>query len=156
MGVVGTSVAVGMRVAVGGAAGVDVGATLAKLVTRGGDGLLRFRLVPSHAIERAAREVERLHPDRLGLTGGGAPELARLLGLDTSPLNEFDAWRAGARALLARQGEPPGERDLLVSLGQLDEGIRHYRRALRSDPEDEAARRALEEALKRVDGEREE
>jgi type II pantothenate kinase len=95
----------------------DVGATLAKLVVRRADGHLGFRLVPSHAIEQAAREVEQLLPDRLGLTGGGAPELARLLGLDTDPVSEFDAWRVGSRALLARQGEPPGERDLLVSLG---------------------------------------
>jgi type II pantothenate kinase len=105
------------RRAGGNALGVDVGATLAKLVTRAGDGPLRFRFVPSQAIERAAREVERLGPDRLGLTGAGAPELARLLGLDTTPLNEFDAWRVGARALLARQGVPLGERDLVVSLG---------------------------------------
>ena len=90
----------------------DVGATLAKLVVRRADGRLGFRLVPSHAIEQAAREVERLLPDRLGLTGGGAPELARLLGFDTDPVREFDAWRVGSRALLARQGEPPGERDV--------------------------------------------
>ena len=99
------------------AAAADVGATLAKLVVRRADGRLGFRLVPSHAIEQAAREVEQLLPDRLGLTGGGAPELARLLGFDTDPVNEFDAWRVGSRALLARQGEPAGERDLLVSLG---------------------------------------
>jgi type II pantothenate kinase len=37
--------------------------------------------------------------------------------LDTAPVGEFEAWRLGARALLARQGEPPGDRDLLVSLG---------------------------------------
>ena len=96
---------------------VDVGATLAKLVLRRGDGRLAFRILPSHAIEQAAREVEQLLPDRIGLTGGGALELARLLGLDTEPVGEFAAWRVGSRALLARQGKPPGERDLLVSLG---------------------------------------
>ena len=98
-------------------AGADVGATLAKLVVRDGDGSLRFRLLPSYAIEQVAREVEQLRPSRLGLSGGGAARLDRLLSLDTVAVREFDAWRVGARALLARQGEPPGERDLLVSLG---------------------------------------
>jgi type II pantothenate kinase len=98
-------------------AGADVGASLAKLVVRDADGSLHFRLVPSHAIEQVAREVEELRPSRLGLTGGGAARLAGRLSLDTARVGEFDAWRLGARALLARQGEPQGERDLLVSLG---------------------------------------
>jgi type II pantothenate kinase len=97
---------------------VDVGATLAKLASRADDGSLSFRVLPSHGIERAAREVETLAPARLGLTGGGATALARhLSSLDTVPVGEFDAWWAGTRALLRRQGEPSGERDLLVSLG---------------------------------------
>jgi len=98
-------------------AGADVGATLAKLVVRDGDGSLHFRSVPSNAIEQVAREVEQLRPSRLGLSGGGATRLGQLLTLDTVAVGEFDAWRIGARALLARQGEPRGERDLLVSLG---------------------------------------
>ncbi len=98
-------------------AGADVGATLAKLAVRADDGSLRLHIVPSHAIERAAREVERLGPTRLGLTGGGAPDLERLVSLDTVPVSEFEAWHAGARELLQRQGEPPGERDLLVAIG---------------------------------------
>jgi type II pantothenate kinase len=96
---------------------VDVGASLTKLAVRRRNGDLDFRLIPSHAIERAAREVESLGPECLGLTGGGAPGLSRLLGLDTAPVNEFDALREGARLLLERQGEAPAERDLLVSLG---------------------------------------
>jgi type II pantothenate kinase len=99
------------------AAGVDVGATLAKLAVRGGDGQLGFRLLPSHGIERAAREVEHLRPARLGMTGGGASELARRIGTEAKVVNEFEAWRIGARVLLARQGETPATRDLLVSLG---------------------------------------
>lgn len=98
-------------------AGADVGATLAKLVVRTADGGLHFRLIPSHAIEQVAREVEELRPSRLGLTGGGATRLAGRLSLDTAAVGEFDAWRLGAGALLARQGEPRCERDLLVSLG---------------------------------------
>ncbi len=98
-------------------AGVDVGATLAKLVVRSADGSLQLRIIPSHAIERAAREVEELAPARLGLTGGGAAELERLVSLDTVPVNEFEAWREGTRGLLSRQGESPDGRDLLVVVG---------------------------------------
>jgi type II pantothenate kinase len=97
--------------------GVDAGATLAKLAIREPSGELGFRIVPSYAIERAAREVEAQTPDPVGLTGAGAPRLRDLLGLDTTPVPEFEAWRAGAGALLARQGAAPTERDLLVSLG---------------------------------------
>jgi type II pantothenate kinase len=97
--------------------GVDAGATLAKLAIRKASGELAFRIIPSYAIERAAREVESLAANRVGLTGAGAPQLRLLLGLDTTPVSEFDAWRAGAEALLARQGAAPVERDLLVSLG---------------------------------------
>lgn len=97
--------------------GVDIGATLAKLAIRKASGELAFRIVPSYAIERAAREVESLAVNRVGLTGAGAPQLRLLLGLDTTPVSEFDAWRAGAEALLERQGAAPIERDLLVSLG---------------------------------------
>ena len=96
---------------------MDVGATLAKLAIRNPAGELRFRIVPSYAIEQAAQEVESLGPDTAGLTGAGAPQLRHLLSLDTTAVSEFDAWSAGARALLARQGAAPTRRDLLVSLG---------------------------------------
>lgn len=98
-------------------AGADVGATLAKLAVRDGNGSLHFRLVPSQGIEQVAREVEELRATRIGLTGGGASQLAGRLNLDTVAVAEFEAWRVGAQALLLEQGEPPGERDLLVSLG---------------------------------------
>ena len=98
-------------------AGADVGATLAKLVVRNGDGSLHFRLIPSHAIEQVAAEVEQLRPVRVGLTGGGAPRLDERLSLDTTRVPEFAAWRQGACALLESQGEPACERQLLVSLG---------------------------------------
>lgn len=97
--------------------GVDAGATLAKLAIQSPSGALRFAIVPSYAIERAAREVESLGPERLGLTGVGAPALRRLMGLDTTAVGEFDAWGVGIGALLARQGAAPIERDLLVSVG---------------------------------------
>jgi len=96
--------------------GVDVGASLAKLVLRDSQGL-GFHCFPSRSIEQAAREVEKFAPERVAVTGVGAPGFAQLLGFDTTALTEFDAWRAGAATLLARQGLPAPERDLVVSLG---------------------------------------
>lgn len=87
-----------------------------KLALRTGDAL-ELRILPSTAIEQAAREIEAFCPQRLGLTGTGAGALAALMEMDTAPGVEFDAWRAGAALLLAEQGEAPIERDLLVSLG---------------------------------------
>jgi type II pantothenate kinase len=97
--------------------GADVGATLAKLAIRRGDEPLRLEIAPVEAIERVAREVERLHPDRIGLTGGGASRLAGLVRLDTTPVGEFEAWSAGARELLRGQGAAPEGPFLLVSVG---------------------------------------
>jgi type II pantothenate kinase len=99
--------------------GADVGASLAKIAFREADGSLRFALSPSTAIEHVAREVESVAPQHVALTGGGASRLAALLGLDTPPVSEFDAWGCGARELLRRQGlaEQAGQPFLLVSIG---------------------------------------
>jgi type II pantothenate kinase len=97
--------------------GADVGASLVKLAIRTGGEAPRLELAPSEAIERVAREVESLGPERIGLTGGGAPGLAALLGLDTTGVGEFEAWSAGARALLREQGVAEDGPFLLVSLG---------------------------------------
>ena len=97
--------------------GVDVGGTLAKLAIARGEGRVDHRLVPANGIERLALEVERLEPECVGLTGGGAERLSRSLSLDTTAVAEFEAWGAGCRALLGRQGLATGGRHLLVSLG---------------------------------------
>ena len=97
--------------------GADVGASLAKLAIRRGAEPLRFELAPAEAIERVAREVESLHPQRLGATGGGAARLAGLVRLDTTEIGEFEAWAAGARELLRLQGSGPEGAYLLVSVG---------------------------------------
>jgi type II pantothenate kinase len=94
--------------------GVDMGATLAKLAVRDGDGEPRFELLPAHAQARVADAVRAVAPRRVGLTGGGAASLARRLPFDTAQVGEFDAWRAGASALL---GAGPDARYLLVSVG---------------------------------------
>lgn len=101
----------------GTALGADLGATLVKLALRGDDGRTEFELVPAHAIERVAQKVERARPGRVGLTGGGAPGLAALLGRDTAPVNEFEAWASGAGLMLGEAGLDPSEPYLLVSLG---------------------------------------
>ena len=82
--------------------GADVGATLAKLAIRRRDGELDLRLIPSTAIEQMAREIESSGAERVVLTGGGASQLAEVLGLEWPPVNEFEAWAAGARAILRR------------------------------------------------------
>jgi type II pantothenate kinase len=98
--------------------GVDVGATLAKIALKGRhDAPPNFVLVPSQAPAKVAEAVVGLDPHTVGLTGGGAAELARLLPWNTARVNEFAAWGSGAAALLhANRGTPAG-RYLLVSLG---------------------------------------
>ena len=96
--------------------GIDIGASLAKLVLRDPQGL-SFRCFSSRDIERAVREVERFAPDHVAVTGAGARQFAQLLEFDATTLVEFHAWVAGAAALLAHQGLPASGRDLVVSLG---------------------------------------
>ena len=67
--------------------GADVGASLAKVAIRRGGETLRLELAPVDAIERLAREVESLRPQRIGVTGGGAARLADLIRLDTTRIH---------------------------------------------------------------------
>jgi type II pantothenate kinase len=97
--------------------GVDVGATLAKIAWRNPDRGLAFQLEPSSALDAVAAMVSARDPAHVGVTGGGAAELARRLGGRGTAVNEFAAWGAGARALLEQAGGPPADRYLLVSLG---------------------------------------
>jgi type II pantothenate kinase len=97
--------------------GVDVGATLAKIAWRTPAQALEFRLEPAAALDAVAGLVSERRPAHVGVTGGGGAELARRLGGRTTAVNEFAAWGAGAKALLEREGGPPADRYLLVSLG---------------------------------------
>lgn len=101
----------------GTAVGVDVGATLAKLSVRDPQGETRFELLASDALDEVVRQVLAMQPHRVGLTGGGAAELAQRLGGESARVNEFAAWGSGAAALLERHGLRPRERHLLVSVG---------------------------------------
>lgn len=105
--------------------GLDVGATLAKIVLEpsGGAQGPTFELLPSADPAAVADHVSALGPSRVGATGGGAVGLLALLAdrLDAPGhhAGEFEAWGAGARRLLTRaEGAPPaGEPFLVVSLG---------------------------------------
>ena len=97
------------------AAGVDVGATLAKVAVRGPDGQASLAMGPSTDLEPLARQLDALAPPRVGLTGGGAPRLAKLLQSDTAHVEEFAAWSVGAHRILHGVGMP--ESFLLASVG---------------------------------------
>lgn len=98
------------------AAGVDVGATLVKLALRDLVGGVQYAHLPSQDLPAVAAHLEASRPAHIGLTGGGAPRLARLLQSDTARVGEFEAWARGARSMLQAAGSEP-ERFLLVSLG---------------------------------------
>lgn len=99
------------------AMGIDIGATLVKIATRHESAMPRFALVPASDLARVVELVTAQMPRSLGLTGGGASRVARLLERDTAQVNEFAAWGSGASALLQKDGQTVAERHLLVSLG---------------------------------------
>ncbi len=100
--------------------GADIGATLAKLATAGGNGSAspRLEILPSNDIPRLAARVRELSPARIGLTGGGAASLSEALGdSECLRVDEFQAWGSGASRLLDQIDFPHDSRYLLVSLG---------------------------------------
>lgn len=99
------------------AAGVDWGATLAKLALRRPGGPPELRLLPADDVDACVRALADAGVARLGVTGGGASALARRFGGAVHAVNEFDAWASGAAALLAESEPMPPSRYLLVSLG---------------------------------------
>lgn len=100
------------------AIGIDVGATLAKVARRSGDGPADYALFPAPALDDVARSVHEAGAERIGLTGGGASELAERLGQKVRLVNEFAAWGAGSTALLDPARAPAGaSRQLVVSVG---------------------------------------
>lgn len=99
--------------------GVDVGATLAKLAVRA-DGRTRYASHPARALGVVCAEIEASAPARVGLTGGGAPDVAERLGLPEARLarvDEFRAWARGAASLVREQGGDADGPHLVVSLG---------------------------------------
>jgi type II pantothenate kinase len=93
-----------------------VGATLVKLALQEPGQEPRLESLPAGRLEEVVQRLSEAAPGRVGLTGGGAPRLARRLAGDPVQVGEFDAWSRGARRLLRRQAPAP-ERFLLVSVG---------------------------------------
>ncbi len=99
----------------GPAAGVDVGATLAKVALRHPDGQATLAMGAADELGPLVEQLDALAPPCIGLTGGGAPRLAKLLLSDTAQIEEFAAWSTGAHRLLQDAETPP--RFLLTSVG---------------------------------------
>lgn len=97
-------------------AGADVGATLVKLALRDPGGDISLETHPIRDLPAVVRRLLEAGCRRIGLTGGGAPQLERLLQSDTARIDEFDAWAIGARRMLKGRGVDLS-RFLLVSVG---------------------------------------
>ncbi|MEE8581838.1 MAG: hypothetical protein V3T33_09640 [Myxococcota bacterium] len=105
--------------------GVDMGATLAKIAIREsskGSGNepspeTRFELLPAGELHTIVQRVEEVAPVSVGLTGGGAVQLAERLPCSADRVNEFAAWGTGAARLMEGQEMNPQEPYLLVSVG---------------------------------------
>lgn len=99
------------------AMGVDLGATLAKIVFRDSSGQLHFEYLPAPEIDRLEQRILSLEPEHVGLTGGGASRLAELLDIPCQRQDEFSCWGAGARRLLDAEAWSGDSPSLLISLG---------------------------------------
>lgn len=97
-------------------AGLDVGATLVKLVLQRGE-MLRARH-PSADPRAWEAQVAAWAPRRVAVTGGGAAELgAELAGVPVTRVGEFEAWARGAPVVAAQADLDLPPSYLLVSLG---------------------------------------
>lgn len=97
--------------------GIDAGATLCKLALLRGEQVHTWQCA-SREVDAARAQVEKLRPDRIVATGGGAVRLGpQLAGVDVEHEGEFEAWARGAPELAAQEGIPLPARYLLVSLG---------------------------------------
>lgn len=96
--------------------GIDVGATLCKLV-RLGERAELARFASSDLAEVRAR-LDAWQPARLAATGGGADDLgADVHGVPVQRVQEFEAWARGAPLVAQRSGVDLPDEYLLVSLG---------------------------------------
>lgn len=97
--------------------GVDIGASLAKIVIRKLNGDMSFEIVKHYDIETILYKIEHSGVNFCGVTGGGAPKLQARLGDKGLPINEFAAWGAGASLLGAGNSNEVQCPFLLVSIG---------------------------------------
>ncbi len=97
--------------------GVDLGATLAKLVIRAPGEDLRFEFLSAANLQTLEERISEIGPGRIGMTGCGASTLEARLGLRAQRCVEFEAWGRGSRTLLRGQNADADAPYLLVSLG---------------------------------------
>lgn len=98
-------------------AGVDVGASLAKIAFHHPVEGWSWHLLPSDRLPEVAALLQSRGAGSVGLTGGGASALARRLAGGELRVNEFAAWGVGVRRLLAEAGREDVDPFLLVSVG---------------------------------------
>lgn len=104
--------------AASGVAGVDVGSTLTKYVLRHPDGSQQFGWLPRDSWGELRQRLAEANCRLLGATGGGALQLLREHGGEARAVDEFEAWAAGSRVLLAsHEPQLACSRLLVVSLG---------------------------------------
>lgn len=100
-----------------GSAGVDLGATLTKLVFGQPEGMLRARF-SSEDQGSILGQLEAWAPARIAVTGGGAHTLPQnLFGIPVGRVGEFVAWAEGAPRVARAARLVLPESYLLVSLG---------------------------------------
>lgn len=97
--------------------GIDSGATLVKLCVRNRSGALHFATWPSPSKARVLELLDRLAPDRIGVTGCGAGAILEDLPREAFHPIEFDAWGRGANEILSKAGLASDEPYLLISIG---------------------------------------
>jgi type II pantothenate kinase len=96
--------------------GVDVGATLCKIVSL--DAPEAAVYYPSEAWDEVRAHVLAHAPVRVGATGGGASRLVAVLsGVPVTPVGEFEAWAAGVSMFAAADGLALPPRHLVASVG---------------------------------------
>ena len=94
-----------------------MGATLSKLAAdQSGEGLA-LQARPTRDLDGVAAALAATGCESVGVTGGGGARLAERLDCPTFALNEFAAWAAGARMMLAEQQGAAPARFLVVSIG---------------------------------------
>lgn len=100
-----------------GALGVDLGATLCKLVLATENGL-RTETLPARDLEAIVARIRQWEPQRIAATGGGSTRLeAEMAEVPIKSVPEFSAWARGAPILAEHAGAKLPDRYLLVSLG---------------------------------------
>jgi type II pantothenate kinase len=101
-----------------GVAGVDVGSTLTKYALRGSDGSKQFGTVARDDWDELRLRLDASRCELRAVTGGGAAQLVRSMGGSARIVDEFDAWAAGTRVLIAAEDAQLARgRWLAVSLG---------------------------------------